>query len=61
MFIYCYLCYILICNYILYIKSLSVNMYIEINRYIDIDKAVFLKVYFTNLYPQLWIHILEVF
>ena len=59
LFIYCYLYYILIYNYILYIISLFINVYIyiyiDINRFIDIDKAVFLKVYFTNLYPQLWI------
>ena len=35
--------------------------YIYRYRCIDIDKAVPLKVYFTNLYPQLWIHIVEVY
>ena len=34
-------------------------MYIYRYRCIDIDKAVPFKVYFTNLYPQLWIHIVE--
>ena len=38
-------------------------MYRYRHRYIDvdIDIAVFIKVYSTNLYPQLWIHIVEVF
>ena len=51
--------YIYICIYIYIYLYNIISIYIDRYRCKDIDKVGPFKVYFTNLYPQLWIHIVE--
>ena len=54
----CYLYHILICNYVLHI----ISIYIDIEyRYRCIGIDIPSKVYFMNLYSQLWIDIFQLY